>query len=256
MTFPELLKLSVVSLTVVSSIADFIDRVRGKKTPISLGISTNGLNKVIIKRNTELPLFGLRTFTIKVPDTSFETPFIEIIRGERIRANCCVVMGTADLPEVEPSLLRETLIEVTFQLGSKGVLKVTAKNLETGVKRSVTIRGATKIGNGRIAKILANYKKNMETDAKVEYLFLEAMKLSDRADLVYRKIQLNGLEEIKRQKLSLDNLSSIVTSLKINIMELMLSGDIVKMETFLDPIYGQIEIEEARYDFENKNLKK
>ncbi len=134
-------------------------------TPLSLGVETlGGVFHKIIERNTEIPIRRDETFTIGVapsrqdrddddpggdsPPAAAALPTqdgqpgvaeINIYQGEREIAADNNKLGTIRLSDLPAGPLGVPRIEVGFDIDANGLFTVSAKDLVTGNKRTVTI---------------------------------------------------------------------------------------------------------------------
>jgi molecular chaperone DnaK len=107
-------------------------------TPSSLGVATKGgVFTKLIGRNTKLPAKDSKIFTVsKAPGTG-DTVTIPVYRGEQALAAQNRLVGVLRLTGVP----RGREIEVTADIDTNGVARVTARDLRSGTEQSVTITG-------------------------------------------------------------------------------------------------------------------
>lgn len=107
-------------------------------TSLTLGFETIGdLMAPIIPRNTTIPTRNSKVFT-----TSYDNQKVvrgKILQGEERTASKNVTLGMLVLDNIPPAPKGIPRIEVTFDIDANGIIHATAKDLGTGIMRSVTI---------------------------------------------------------------------------------------------------------------------
>ncbi|MCQ1536011.1 molecular chaperone DnaK [Methanosarcina sp. KYL-1] len=107
-------------------------------TPLSLGFETVGDSTAsIIPRNTTIPTRNSKIFT-----THYDNQRVvrgKILQGEDRAASKNVPLGMIVLDNIPPAPKGVPRIEVTFDIDANGIINATAKDLGTGIMRSVMI---------------------------------------------------------------------------------------------------------------------
>lgn len=107
-------------------------------TPLSLSIETvGGVSTCLIKRNSTIPTRYSRVFTTAAPYQS--SVDIHVLQGERPMARDNKTIGKFRLKGIRKAMAGVPQIEVTFDIDVNGILKVSAKDLDTGKAQSITI---------------------------------------------------------------------------------------------------------------------
>ena len=107
-------------------------------TPLSLSIETvGGVATRLIERNTTLPTRYSRIFSTAAPYQ--RSVDIHVLQGERPMARDNKTIGKFRLKGIKAAPAGVPQIEVTFDIDSNGILKVSAKDLDTGKQQSITI---------------------------------------------------------------------------------------------------------------------
>ena len=107
-------------------------------TPLSLSIETvGGVATRLIERNTTLPTRYSRIFSTAVPYQ--RSVDIHVLQGERPMARDNKTIGKFRLKGIKAAPAGVPQIEVTFDIDANGILKVSAKDLDTGKQQSITI---------------------------------------------------------------------------------------------------------------------
>jgi molecular chaperone DnaK len=134
-------------------------------TPLSLGIETlGGITTRLIERNTTIPTKKSEIFSTAADNqTSVE---INVLQGEREFGRDNVNLGKFHLMGIPPAPRGIPQIEVTFDIDSNGIINVTAKDIGTGKKQTITITASTKLSQTEIDKMVEEANKFEEDDKK------------------------------------------------------------------------------------------
>jgi len=132
-------------------------------TPLSLSIETvGGVATRLIERNTTLPVRYSRIFTTAAPfQRSVE---INVLQGERPMARDNKSIGRFRLNGIKPALAGIPQIEVTFDIDVNGILKVSAKDLDTGREQSITITGNERMSDAEIEQAIRDAEQYASQD--------------------------------------------------------------------------------------------
>lgn len=132
-------------------------------TPLSLGIETQGGGFVkIIGRNSTIPLRDSRVFTT-VADNQSRVE-VHVLQGERELAEFNKSLGRFDLVNLPPLPKGVPQIEVAFDIDSNGIVRVSAKDLMTGLEQSMNIRPSSGLSELEIQRMIREAAQNAETD--------------------------------------------------------------------------------------------
>jgi len=132
-------------------------------TPLSLGIETQGGGFVkIINRNTTIPTRDSRTFTT-VTDNQARVE-VHVLQGERELSEFNKSLGRFDLINLPPLPKGVPQIEVTFDIDSNGIVKVSAKDLMTGLEQGMSIRPSSGLSELEIQRMIREASSNAESD--------------------------------------------------------------------------------------------
>ena len=159
-------------------------------TPLSLSIETvGGVATRLVERNTTLPIHYSQIFSTAAPyQRSVE---INVLQGERPMARDNKSIGKFKLNGIKAAPAGVPQIEVTFDIDANGILKVSAKDLDTGKEQSITIDDNERMSDAEIqqairdAEIYASQdgirRKLFEVNAEANKTIAEAQKTLEKA---------------------------------------------------------------------------
>lgn len=140
-------------------------------TPLSLGIETmGGLMDVLIPRNSKIPVRAGRQYTTHKDGQSGMR--ISVFQGERdlVKDNRKLAeFNLTGIPAMPAGLPK---VEVNFLTDADGILKVTAKELRSGVETSVEVKPQYGLTDEQVEQMLmdslTHAKEDIQTRALVE----------------------------------------------------------------------------------------
>jgi len=146
--------------------------------PLSLSIETmGGVATKLIEKNTHIPTKKSQIFSTAADNqTSTE---IHITQGERAQAADNKSLGRFVLDGIPPAPRGVPQVEVTFDVDSNGVLKVTAKDKATNKEQSIRIEASSGLSEAEIEKMKADAEAHAEEDAKKKEV-IEARNVADQ----------------------------------------------------------------------------
>lgn len=122
-------------------------------TPLSLSIETvGGVATRLVERNSTIPTRYSRIFSTAAPFQS--NVEIHVLQGERPMARDNKTIGKFKLKGIRRAPAGVPQIEVTFDIDANGILKVSAKDLDTGKEQSVTITAGDRMSEEEIQKAI------------------------------------------------------------------------------------------------------
>ena len=124
-------------------------------TPLTLSIETlGGVATHLIERNATIPTRFSKVFTTAAPFQS--TVEIKVLQGEREFAKDNKLLGTFTLRGIKRAWAGVPKIEVTFDIDANGIVKVSARDMDTGKEQGITITGSSKLSEDEIQKAMHN----------------------------------------------------------------------------------------------------
>ena len=122
-------------------------------TPLTLSIETlGGVATHLIERNSTIPTRFSKVFTTASPFQS--TVEIKVLQGEREFAKDNKLLGTFMLRGIKRAWAGVPKIEVTFDIDANGLVKVSAKDLDTGKQQGITITGSSNLSEAEIQRAM------------------------------------------------------------------------------------------------------
>jgi len=138
-------------------------------TPLTLAIETMGqVATPMIPRNTTVPASKTEVFSTAA-DNQTQVQIV-VTQGERPMSRDNKQLGTFALGGIPPAPRGVPQIEVTFDIDSNGILKVTAKDKATSKTQDITITGAVGLSDEEVEKMKEEAEKHKEEDEKKKEL--------------------------------------------------------------------------------------
>ncbi len=161
-------------------------------TPMSLSIETmGGVATRLIERNTTIPTRYSQIFTTGAPYAS--SVEIHVLQGERPMARDNKTIGRFRLRGIRKAPAGVPQIEVTFDIDANGILKVSAKDLDTGKQQSVTITADDRMTDEQIEQAI----RDASEYAGVDSIRKEAIEVSSEANRLLSRVSV-ALENEKK----------------------------------------------------------
>jgi len=146
-------------------------------TPLSLGIETlGGVMTKLIKKNTTIPTKASQVFS--TADDNQPAVTVLIAQGEREFVRDNKVLGQFNLEGIDPAPRGMPQIEITLDIDANGILKVSAKDKNTGKENKITIKANSGLTDEEIEKMVQDAEANAEVDKKAREV-VEAKNVAD-----------------------------------------------------------------------------
>jgi molecular chaperone DnaK len=138
-------------------------------TPLSLGIETiGGVMTKLIKKNTTIPTKVSQVFSTAEDNQPAVT--VAIGQGEREFIKDNKKLGEFNLEGIAPAPRGIPAIEITLDIDANGILKVSAKDKNTGKENKITIKANSGLTPEEIEKMVQEAEANKEADTKARNL--------------------------------------------------------------------------------------
>jgi len=186
-------------------------------TPLSLSIETvGGVATRLVERNTTLPVHYSGIFSTASP---FQRSVdIHVLQGERPMAKDNKTVGKFRLSGIKPAPAGVPQIEVTFDIDTNGILKVSANDLDTGREQAIIITDNERMSDAEIQQAIREAEQySMQDGIRRQALDIiyEANKCLSRAETALSKIKKQLPKEEKKQiKADITNLRKLLTKAK------------------------------------------
>ena len=132
-------------------------------TPLSLAIETvGGVATRVVERKSTLPLHYSQVFTTAAPFQS--SVDIHVLQGERPMAADNKTIGRFRLRNIKRAPAGVPQIEVSFDIDTNGILKVSAKDRDTGREQSITITSDQRMTDEEIARAVRDAEEYASQD--------------------------------------------------------------------------------------------
>jgi molecular chaperone HscA len=140
--------------------------------PLSLGIETmGGVVEKLVHRNTTIPCGATQTFTTYADNqTGFD---IHVVQGERETVDACRSLARFVLRGVPPMIAGMARVEITFLVDADGILRVSAKELTSGVEASIEVKPSYGLTDEEVERMLLDSFEHAETDLARRNLAIE-----------------------------------------------------------------------------------
>ena len=186
---------------------DFTDIVLLDVTPLSLGLETlGGVCTVLIPRNTTIPTTKSQTFSTAM-DGQTEVE-IKVLQGERPMADDNKLLGKFHLTGIPPQRKGVPQINVSFDIDSNGMVKVTAKDANTGKEQSIRIQSDGGLSKEEIERMAREAELHKEEDDKRRVLSEAKNKAEAVCYETEKSLEENKIPEEEEKKLR-DEIASV-----------------------------------------------
>ncbi len=153
-------------------------------TPLTLSIETmGGIATPMIDRNTTIPVRKSQVFSTAADNQPAVD--IRICQGERKMFNDNKLLGNFKLDGIQPAPRGVPQIEVTFDMDANGILKVTAKDKNTGKEQNISIQGSSGLSKDEIERA----KKEAEAHAEEDRRKAEDIEVLNKADSLAHNVE-------------------------------------------------------------------
>jgi len=170
--------------------------------PLSLGIETmGGLIERIVERNSTIPAAKAQDFTTYQDGQTAMA--LHVVQGERELVADCRSLARFELRGIPPMVAGAARIRVTFEVDADGLLNVAARELNSGVQATITVKPSYGLADDDIARMLREGFAKADDDALARSL-REARVDADRLLLATRSalaVDADLLSEAERSEI-------------------------------------------------------
>ena len=217
-------------------------------TPLSLSIETvGGVATRIVQRNTTLPARYSQIFSTAAPYQ--RNVDIHVLQGERPMARDNKTIGKFRLKGIKPAPAGVPQIEVTFDIDANGILKVSARDLDTGREQSITITADDRMSDMEIQQAMQdaqNYASQDQVRKDAIELLGDANKLLIRTERCVKNAGKQLDKAVKKQvKTDTAKLLKLVAKCKLDRVDANQLSEIRAAKEQLEQSAGDILM---RYD--------
>ena len=179
-------------------------------TPLTLGVETlGGVMTPIIDRNSPVPTRNSRIFTTASDNQSVVG--VHVAQGERDLVDGNRSLGTFELRGIKPAKRGEPRVEVLFEIDASGILSVSAKDTNTGLKQSIKVNPSGGLSSADIEQLRKEAAANAEADKRR----MKLVGLRNEADeAIYRASKSLKVAREELEKESWEELDVSVKELK------------------------------------------
>ena len=132
-------------------------------TPLSLGVETQGgVFTKIIEKNTTVPTRRSQVFSTS--EDGQNVVRVHVLQGEREMAVDNKTLGRFELVGIPPAPRGVPQIEVTFDIDTDGVVKVSAKDLGTGKTQAIQVTASSGLTETEVQRLLSDAENNASAD--------------------------------------------------------------------------------------------
>ena len=197
-------------------------------TPLSLGIETlGGVMAKLIQKNTTIPTKASQTFSTAEDNQPAVT--VNIAQGEREFIKDNKKLGEFNLEGIAPAPRGIPAIEITLDIDANGILKVSAKDKNTGKENKVTIKANSGLSEDEINKMVEEAEANAEAD-KLQRALVDSRNNADS-----QLYQVNKTLKDLGDKITADEKSAIEDAVKA-VEETVKGDDIPKITDAVDAL--------------------
>jgi molecular chaperone DnaK len=208
-------------------------------TPLSIGLETiGGVMKKLIPRNTTIPVRKSDIFSTSENNQTMVE--LHVVQGEREMANDNKSLGRFKLTGIPPAPKGIPQVQVSLDIDANGILQVTAMDRTTGREQTVTIQGASTLGELEVKRMIEEATQFAASDKQKREKIDKrnrAEALSYQAERQLREVALEfGMQFANAQRKQIEGLVR-------EIREALADSD----ERLIDEIKN--ELDDALYDF-------
>ncbi len=137
--------------------------------PLSLGVEMmGGVVEKIVLRNSTIPASATQQFTTYADGQTGMV--IHVVQGERELAHDCRSLARFILRGIPPMPAGIGRVEITYAVDADGILKVSARELATGLEQSIQVKATYGLSEEEIEKMLIDSIEHAAEDVGERFL--------------------------------------------------------------------------------------
>ncbi|GEJ55683.1 Fe-S protein assembly chaperone HscA [Anaeromyxobacter diazotrophicus] len=137
--------------------------------PLSLGVEMlGGAVERLVLRNSAIPATATQQFTTHADRQTGMV--VHVVQGERELARDCRSLARFTLRGIPPLPAGQARVEITYAVDADGLLRVTARELHTGVEQRVEVKPTSGVTEQEVEDMLVESLEHAEEDVVQRFL--------------------------------------------------------------------------------------
>lgn len=213
-------------------------------TPLSLGIETmGGIMTKLIKKNTTIPTKASQVFSTAEDNQPAVT--VMVAQGEREFVKDNKVLGQFNLEGIAPARRGTPQIEITLDIDANGILKVSAKDKNTGKENKITIKANSGLTEEEIEAMVRDAEVNADADKKAREVVDARNQAEAQVHDVKKTVEDAGDTVTAEQKTAVDEAIAAVEEANKGDDVDAIKAAVEKLAVLVAPIYQAKQAQES-----------
>ncbi len=137
--------------------------------PLSLGVEMlGGAVERLVLRNSTIPASATQEFTTHADRQTGMV--VHVVQGERELARDCRSLARFTLRGIPPLPAGQARVEITYAVDADGLLRVSARELHTGVEQRVEVKPTSGLSDAEVEEMLVESLEHAEDDVVARFL--------------------------------------------------------------------------------------